>query len=410
MNAIDKAINENEVVYLRAKGNVTGPGVLADRSSGVGQTPASLLRASEQYRHNAGWVYVAVRAIATRCAGQDLFVGRAPQVRQQKSLGDAIEPLGQHPLLDAFCNPNPLHSRWAVVYSCVSSICLTGRGYLWLADTDDGLQLWPIPSHWIEPADNFRGGWILKPSGLEAKELEANEICCFTMPDPANPFGSISPLQAQATAVATDESIQNAQFRSFVNGVHPSYAITVGRLPGMPSSGSPGERPSLTREQRRELLTEVRRLYSGTMRQDEPIVLDGMIEGIHKISNSPQEMGYRDSGETVKARILQSFGVNPAIVGQLENANRASSTVAESSFCENTINPLLENLGQTLSAFASRRFSDRLVCWFEKCRADDRELRLQEWRAARAVGDVSRNEYRRHVLNLGDVAGGDDYL
>ncbi len=41
--------------------------------------------------------------------------------------------------------------------------------------------------------------------------------------------------------------------------------------------------------------------------------------------------------------------------------------------------------------------------------ADDPEQKLAEWKAARANGDVTPNEFRRTVLNLADVAGGDEF-
>ena len=101
-----------------------------------------------------------------------------------------------------------------------------------------------------------------------------------------------------------------------------------------------------------------------------------------------------------------AFGVNPIVVGQIENANRASAWVAEHHFCENVINPLLTLLGQCLTKLVAPRFTDgtgRLVVWFEQCVAHDQELKLKAWQIALERGVVTPNEFRRHILNIPDA-------
>lgn len=133
------------------------------------------------------------------------------------------------------------------------------------------------------------------------------------------------------------------------------------------------------------------------------MILDGMIEKIEPFTRAPKEMDFLESGSSVKSRIFQCFGVNPLIVGEIEGANRAQATVAEESFCSNTINPLLELMGQILTAFVAQRFAapgERLVCWFDPCRAHDPEQSLKEWQAGLQYGAVSLNEYRTSILGL----------
>ena len=53
---------------------------------------------------------------------------------------------------------------------------------------------------------------------------------------------------------------------------------------------------------------------------------------------------------------------------------------------------------------------EKLVVWIEPCRASDPELKLKEWEVGLKSGSVTRNEYRRSVLNLEDQAGLDQPL
>jgi phage portal protein BeeE len=415
LDYLNDAFSQSATIYANCKAAVaTAPGgVLASGTTGLNLNPSSLNKAAEQYRHNRGWVFVAVRAISSRIAGQDIFVGKvaAKPTRKKlhlpnhlKSIGDKLAPVEHHEFLEALCDPNPIMVRWSLMFSTVASMLLTGRGYWWTSETPDGLQIWPIPSHWIEPGDLLRGTWKLRPTGMDEHELPAEAIVPFVLPDPSNPFGSVSPLQSQAAAVSTDEEIQAAQFRAFQNGINPGLMIRVGKLPGM--TGGDGQRPVLTDSQRNEITQAVLKQYGGTANRQNPLIVDGLIEGVEKLTTSPQEMDFLNSGNQTKSRILQAFGINPIVVGEIEGANRASAVVAEQNFCE-TIHPICELMSQQLTRWARGWYFDKLVVWIDPCKVHDPEQKLNEWKTARANGDVTANEFRRNVLNLEDVSGGD---
>ncbi|QDT72211.1 phage portal protein [Lacipirellula limnantheis] len=423
MDVLSQAFADADRSFMAASKAVGSsvPRSLVGGMPSIGAFSSSLSKASEQYQHYSGWAYVAVRAIASRIAGQSVCVGRVGTARKPgrkltlpqsfKSIDELIEPLASHPFLTAVAAPNPLQTQWSLIYSSVASMLLTGRSCWWLVEENGELQIWPIPSHWIEPADRMRSGWKLRPPGLgQAFDVPATDIIPFILPDPSNPLGlGVSPLQSQAMAVATDEEIQKSQFAAFQNGVFPSLAFKIGTLPGM-APGQPGDKPILTAEQRIELVSAVKRLYTGGSKAGEPLILDGLIESVDKISNLPEEMDYLDSGLQTKNRILQAYGVNPVVAGQLEGANRASSFVASMHFAESTCNPLIEQISQTLTRFACQRFStptQKLVAWVEPVKPNDSEMRLNEWKAALAAGVVSPNEFRQAVLNIDAMAGGD---
>ncbi|NOY41583.1 MAG: phage portal protein [Planctomycetes bacterium] len=421
MSALTRALSDADRMYVNSCKAVSNDSILAGSTSGLGLNRPKLSRAKEQYSHFRGWAYVAIKTIASRIAGQDCFVARVldkPKVGRKlflpqslKSLGDRLEPLERHPLLDALDSPNQLMTRWPLMFSTVASLLITGRSFWWLVEVDGQLQIWPIPSHWLEPSDKLRNAWKLRPDlGIGEHELPSEDVAAFVLPDPSNPFGSISPLQAQAAAVATDEEIQNSQYKAFVNGVNPQLAIRVGRLPGA-VQGEAGQRPVLEPEQRQQLVDAILRLHSGEAKKHHPLIVDGMIEGFDKLSSSPQEMDFLDSGKATKARIFQSFGVNPIVSGEIADANRAQAVVAGQQFCE-TLNPIIELMSQTITRWLGNRFSadgEKLLAWIDPCRANDPEQKLQEWKTARANGDVTQNEFRQQILNLSAVAGGDTF-
>ena len=392
--------------------------------------------AREQYSHFKGWAYVAIKAIAQRVASQplcltDLGAGTGGIYGNESGLQDALddarrrralnapkwtksygdmssgEIVEQHALLDAILRPNEMMTQWALMYCTVASLELTGCAYWWFDDTGSQLKIWPLPTHWVTPIHDEEMGlyyaYKVTPKGANEDEfvVEGKNMAYFPLPDPSNPMGFVSPLQTQSMAVSTDEAIQEAQFRAFKNGIFPGVMMTVGRLPDMPGGGA-GERPILEPEQRKVLVDAAKLFYQGAVNYNEPLVIDGMIEKIEKFSASPNEMDFLDSGNIVKARIFQAFGVNPMVLGEVAAGSYAQSAMAEKHFVSTVVNPILDLMGQVITGWMVPFFSTnrKLVAHFEVAEADDADRRLATWSKAVDAGVVTPNEVRSTLLNL----------
>jgi hypothetical protein len=104
-------------------------------------------------------------------------------------------------------------------------------------------------------------------------------------------------------------------------------------------------------------------------------------------------MDWLTSGQTTKERIMQGFGVNPIIAGQVEGANRASSLAAEDHFCRFTINPKIELLSQCLTEWLGPMFGNVDV-WIEPCVPDDTEMQIKKLTLAAQHGALKASELR----------------
>src|SRR5262249_13077821 len=139
-------------------------------------------------------------------------------------------------------------------------------------------------------------------------------------------------------------------------------------------------RPQLTAPQKQQLIQSVRASYAGACKHGEPLILDGMIEDVKRLSNTPAEMDWAQSAATLKARITQTFGTNPIIMGEIESANRASAVAAEEHFAKFTVNPKIDLLSQVLTEFLGPMFSDgsgKLIVWIEPYTPRDEEMELR---------------------------------
>lgn len=392
-------------------------------------------RANRLYKHYKGWPYVAISAIAKRVAGQSFKLGRTNpsgsnrernqfifqhrgnvSIREMeswerkvhcpnwiKAFPTDIDIIDQHELLNTFAQPNPLMVQWVLLSVTVANLELTGKCYWFHARDDDGrYQIWPIPTHWVRPSKDMQTYKILTPGTLgDAPPVPAENMAYFYLPDPSNPLSAVSPTQAQILPITTDESITHAQDQMFKRGIFPGIGLRVGRLPGATATAQ-GRRPVLSAPQRDQLFNLVFHAFEGVANYKEPLILDGLIEDIIKFTHKPDEMDFMDSGKSTKSRILQSYNVNPVVIGEIEDANRATAVVAEQNICTGVVNPLLTLLGQVVTCSIGPAIDDsgQLLIWFEECHAKDRELRLKEYTAAARVGFVNEGEFRTNVLNL----------
>ena len=393
-DAITKALADCERSYVAAKASVgdAATAMLSQGPAGIMSGAGDFGKASEQLRHFTGWPFVAIRAIASRIAGQPIRCGYPKKARRLKSDDPTVEPLDSHPLLDLLADPNELMVAWSLIYSSVASLELTGKSLWWLPQK---AKIYPIPSSWIEGMEGsteITSFKVRPPTSGESFNIPAAEACYFHYPNPSDPHGSWSPLQACGGAVDSDEAIVESQISMFRRGIHPSHAIIVGKEPHPDMPG--GIRPRLTAPQQRQIVSAVLKRYAGIGRS-EPLILDGLIEDIKKLSNSPEEMDWRDSSRIVKARILQSFGVNPIIVGEVEGSNPASASAADKHFCDTCINPKLVLMSECLTGWLGPMFGGGLKIWIEPCVADDADLKIQWATLLVGAGALSAAELRR---------------
>jgi HK97 family phage portal protein len=413
-HAIGKALQRLNSIKANAKAAVTLPRLDAIGSGGyIGNTRSMPSGARELTEHFRGWAYAAVRVIATRVAGQAIKVGlrRKGPVKEKAAAANA-EALDSHRLLDALADPSELHTQWSLLFCTVASMELTGRA-LWWATVEDGQdRLFHLPTHWIESTNRKRTVWNIRPDGAtQSYPIPGEQVLHVAYPDPSDPLGCIAPLARIIDAVLADENIGTAQRAAFENGIFPKIVLSAGRMPDDPLSGAKGERPVLEAWQRRELINAIKNVYRGSLAADEPFILDGLIENITKLSNTVAEMDFLNSAKLTKSKVLQGFGVSPILLGEVEGANRASATVADDIFVSNKINPLLIMLGQGMTEWLGPIYAgpnEKLTVWFEPAVANDPELTLKRWEAAAKLGYVTPNEFRRTLLGLPDIDGGDE--
>lgn len=381
-------------------------------------------RAQDQLEVFRDWVYTSIRPIAMRIAAQPMHIGRltrtkaSPKKRAKdytlphgwRKQADNIEVLEEHELLATFNDPNEVQVRWNLVYATVCCLDLTGRAHLWFCRTSEGLQVWQMNPSWLKPINGRRllERWQLTLPNGDEEELLGDEVCYIHYSNPVHPLAALGPTQAIARSIDTDASLQTSQSAQFRNGVIPSLAIIIGEK-AEELIGEKMGRPLLDGRDREQIRHAIRAMHAGAYRAGEPLIMDALIADVKKISSTPEEMNYLESGGMLKGRIQQGYGTNPIINGELEGANRASAMAADDHFCDNTVNPRIEVISQSLTAWAAPLYADsgeRLVVWLEPARPRDRDANERLLNHALDHGAISLDDWRSEALNLPPLPGG----
>lgn len=392
-----------------------------------------LSRIEDQLSHFRGYTFAIIRTIANTIAHQKMKVaslshdvgysegkarGRLLSDFQKKhfipNCGKAVEEtnafiLESHKILDTFEHPNPIQTQYVLQFMTICNLELTGMAFWIMLDeteTKSGKsEIWGFPVSWFEPVhtdEKLFSSWLVRPEGFGTPvEFPAEKVIYFYYPDPANPLRAKSPLSALAESVLADESIEISNRKAFENGCNPGLALIVGRPPEMGAGGVTDDRPYLTAQQREQIIASVTAHYRGVLNSDEPLILDGLIRDAKRISNSPREMDFLNSGQTTKNRLAQGWGVNPIVMGDFQNANRAAAVAADESFINLVVNPRLTMISQVLTMTLGERWGEGedLIVYIEKAKSQDIEFDLKVEDSLTRAGAIGRNELRaRHGL------------
>ncbi len=385
-------------------------------------------RSRENYGAFEGWLYSAVNALAIESAAQpvnlarlkgstitkkgrkpsgkkDYHVRRMTATARTKAASQEFEVLLEHPWLKTLEHPNEIQHRWQFVYCFVASLNLTGWSFIIHdQDKEGNKQLYAVPSTWVVPVHKdgpFSHFRVRDPKNLAAstsnEDLLTKEQVSFAyLPDPSNPLSAIAPATSQMSAIRIDNYIQTSQEQHFQNGIFPSVLVTVGKQPHPDVPG--GIRPSLTPTQRRQVHTAINKVMAGVANYGSPAIIDGLIENITRFSSTEPEMGWSNSEDKVRTRILSAFGVHPYILGEPVNVGGyAQAAKIEERFCKR-INTYLDMLSGLLTGIANQEEgSEDLLIWWEETKPHDPGLRWQGVQYARTNGDITQNELRAEL-------------
>lgn len=342
----------------------------------------------EQVRHFRGWVYAAVTAIAQEVARHRPF-----GYRETGPAEHDMTPLPPtHPLMRLLARPNPWLTPWELWYQTTVYLELTGNCYWYAPRLRSGAaelgvpgELWVIPSPWVrvlpDAAEFVRGYEVAAPGGA-VERLAPGDVIHLKYPHPLDPHYGLLPLQAGALTVDTHAELQKARYQAFRAGQRPGVVITTDQ--------------TLSDATVRRLEESVAGRFAGRENWHRPLILE---QGLRASpwTLSPAEMDFLNSARLSRDEILALYRVPTPIAGVVENLGLGADIWfgARVMFCEGTVQPKLDLIGQILTRDLARRYGPDVAVAFPDCSPRNPAERRADDELDARLGLRSVNEIRR---------------
>ncbi len=373
--------------------------------SGDPNAPAQWVVDKNEYtKHVKGPVYVAVGAVARKVAMQ------VPRVRRRvldKGTAKLEDVPHTHPLVQLLeeVNPHPSFVPFDLWFLTVAWRLVTGDSYWW--KLRNGLsvpaEIWPIPSQWVHAVpsptryiDSYRVDRFFGADGkaeiIPVEDMVHTRENSFDWSGNGRFYG-MPPLTAASEMVDVDEQIKKRLFYEFKNYSKPGLHFHTDE--------------HMSPDQLDEAIVDIMAQHSFSQQQGRPLITHSGFKA-SDFSASMKEIDYQQSLETVFDYVLSIFGVPKAVVGLVADANRSNMESALLTFAENTVNPLLVNLGQHLTVQLARDFGDDLVVEFDMVNVKDREQIRKDFETGFKAAALTPNDVREEFLGMGPFPFGGD--
>lgn len=343
---------------------------------------------AEQLRNYRSWVYAAVNAIAQEAARHRpvLYTNTGPAEHDQKPLPH------NHPLARLLDRPNPWLTPWELWYLTVVYLELTGNCFWYVApqsvgDTRLGTpgEIWVIPTPWVrvvpDPKEYVKAYRVTAP-GAGAETFGPDEVVHLKYPNPLDPHYGLSPLQANALTVDAHTELLRSRCQTFQAGPRPGVVLQTDQ--------------TLTDQTVTRLEEKLRAKFAGRDNWHRPMVLEQGLKA-SPWTLTPVEMDFLNSARMTREEILAVFRVPAPITGIVENVGLGANIWlgARVMFCEGTIQPKLDLVGQCLTRDLGRRYGPDVVVGFPDCSPRNQDQRRQDDELDARLGLRTFNEIRK---------------
>lgn len=379
---------------------------------GSAQGMASINECTKHYNY---WNYVGIRPICNKFAERQPNVGYPVEVKgkKQRKLSDRdrrwirqsygatvlqhdgmdLEPVNDtHPLVMLLKDVNQQDVWQEFAYEWMMYWQLCGKAYLWCIPNGFGLpaEVYILPSDWVWPVYSPTGNlWKYEviPVGYSAirVDLPPEEVITCKFKSPRSKIDGWGPLQAGPLWVDGVEAIEKVRKATFDGGPDARFMFTLAEKFGEPGG---------------DLITRIKEKFLARTNnlQREPLILPFGITAT-KMSQTPQEMDFTNSGDTVRDNNLALVGTPGIVAGLAHEYTEANADASMLMFCENTMNPLFSLAAGILTEHLASRYDPRLKVWYPDCRPENAEFKLKQLQAASTYGGASPNDWNRYMGN-----------
>jgi len=290
------------------------------------------------------WVYACVSARAQSVASAVFRVYR-------RNGADDYTELDDHPSIRLMDNPNPLDTRYDLLFKIVAYMDLTGDAYVAISKDGAGRQreLWVLPSDKVTIVPSLDGvikSYELRPYGANRGQVityTPEEIIHFKHPNVNNFYYGSSILQASDIVVDINEFQHDYQRTFYKNSALPPAVLETDS--------------KLDESVFKRLRQMIQSVYGGGENSGKTMILENGLK-LKPFSFNPKDLDWMATNSAAMREICAVFKVPPSMLGIVEDVNRANAESQEYTYSKMAIEPLLRNIDERLTTGLLKNYLD----------------------------------------------------
>ena len=245
----------------------------------------------------------------------------------------------QHAALSLWSKPNDFHSGFEFREGCNQHLELTGETF-WVLNrevTTFPTSMWYVRPDRMEPVpdpDDYLLGWIYTGPNGQQVPLTTDEVIIEKMPDPLDPFRGAGPVASILANIDQQRYATDYQRNLFINGADPGGLIQVDKR--------------LSDTEFDELVDRWREAHQGVARAGRVGVLEASATWIPS-GQSNKDLEYGNLRLANRDEIREAWRMHKAMLGTVDDVNRANAQTAEEVFVSWMDTPRLERRKDTLN-------------------------------------------------------------
>ena len=265
--------------------------------------------------------------------------GRGRQATQGQWDGQARKEVTSHAALDLWNKPNQFYTQQEYVETFQQHQDLTGEAW-WLVSKAEGfdfpLEMWPLrPDRMqvVPSATEFIKGYIYVGPDGEKIPLERDEVIQLRLPNPLDPYRGMGPVQSILSVLDSEKYSLEWNRNFFRNSAQPGGIIQVDKR--------------LTDDEFDEMTSRWAEQHRGVSKAHRVAVIE---QGQWKDNSySMRDMQFAQLRQVSRDTILEAFSFPKAMLGIVEDVNRANAEANEYVFAKYLLIPRLERIKQALN-------------------------------------------------------------
>ena len=252
------------------------------------------------------------------------------------------EQVKVHPALTVWNKPNPFNTQVEFVEAMMQHYELAGEWWWILARSEmlngagPPVELWTIRPDKMTPIPDpkrFISGFVYT-NGSEDVKLSVDDVIYNKRPNPMDPYRGISPVGTLLIDIAGEAAAAKFNTNFFRSGAEPGGMLKL--------------KEELDDDEFTRLLERWRQTHQGVRNAHRVGVLEGGAEWIPN-QYTQRDMQFEQLRRFSRQTFREAWGFPKALLGDVEDVNRANAEAAEYVFAKHLLEPRLRRLRTTLN-------------------------------------------------------------